>query len=302
MKALLVTGAWKCTQNNLDAIEKLGYKIFFHKNESEELPIPYESIEGVICNGLFLYHPVTKFTSLKFVQLTSAGLDRVPIDYMKDHGIQVFNAGGVYSIPMAEFALAGVLYLYKQIRFFNDMQQSAKWEKHRGLCELYGKTVCIVGCGSVGGECAIRFNAFGCRVIGVDIYPRKDDLYSDMYSTNELHIALGQSDILILTLPLKEETRHIMNKEAFAATKDGAVIVNIARGPLIDESALIEALGSKLGGAVLDVFEQEPLSQESPLWSMKNVLITPHNSFVGNGNEDRLMKKIFENLRSVGNG
>ena len=301
MKTLLVTGAWKCEQNDFAEIEKLGYKIVFHKNESDPLPIPYDVIDGVVCNGLFLHHPVEKFTSLKFVQLTSAGLDRIPVDYMQANGIKIFNAGGVYSIPMAEFALAGVLCLYKQMRFFSAKQQSSLWEKHRGLTELFGKTVCILGCGSVGNECAVRFAAFGCNVIGVDAYPRDDLRYQRIYGTDDLSLALSRSDIVVLTLPLTEKTRHIMNGTAFSHVKDGAVIVNIARGAVIDETALIESLEDKLGGAVLDVFEREPLSSDSPLWKMDNVLITPHNSFVGDGNTERLKNKILENLRSVSN-
>ena len=140
---LLVTGAWKCTQEQLNNLEQLGHEIIFLQNEKDELPCSYEEVEGVICNGLFLYHAIENFTSLRYIQLTSAGFDRVPMDYVQAQGIEIHNARGVYSIPMAEFAISGVLQLYKQAKFFYRNQKNGIWEKHRGLLELYGKTVCI---------------------------------------------------------------------------------------------------------------------------------------------------------------
>ena len=294
---LLVTGAWKCTQKQLNRLENSGSTVIFMQNEKDTLPCAYEDVEGVICNGLFLHHSIEKFTSLRYIQLTSAGLDRVPMDYVQAHGIKIFNARGVYSVPMAEFAIGGVLQLYKKARFFYEKQKEHTWEKHRGMIELFGKTVCVVGCGSVGTECAKRFQAFGCKVIGVDLYPREDASYKRIYELSELDKALLEADVVVLTLPLTEETRHIMNERRFAKMKDGSVLVNIARGAVVDEQALLKALDEKLLGAVLDVFEEEPLSGDNPLWKKENVIITPHNSFVGDGNEDRLYQVIQGNLK-----
>ncbi len=294
---LLVTGAWNCTQEQLNNLTSMGYDVIFMQNEKDELACPYEDVEGVICNGLFLHHKIEKFTSLRFIQLTSAGFDRVPMDYVQSHNIKIFNARGVYSIPMAEFALSGVLQIYKQSKFFYRNQEKCAWQKHRKLMELYGKTVCIVGCGNVGTECAARFQAFGCRVIGVDLYPRTDERYEIMYPLTELDGALEQSDIVVLTLPLTEETRYMMNDSRFARMKDNSVLVNIARGAVIDMGALLKALDGKLFGAVLDVFEEEPLSVDSSLWTKENVVLTPHNSFVGEGNGERLFTVIADNLR-----
>ena len=293
---LLVTGAWQCTKEQLDELRRLGNEIVFMQNEREELPVSPSEVEGVICNGLFLFHKIEEFTGLKYIQLTSAGFDRVPMDYVREHGIKIFNARGVYSIPMAEFAIAGALQLYKQSKFFYDNQQEHKWDKHRGLLELYGKNVCIVGCGNVGTECAKRFNAFGCDTYGVDLYPRKDESYKEMYALSELNRAIENADIVVLTLPLTEETKHLFNKERLNKMKKGAILVNIARGAVVDTEALIDSLSGDLGGAVLDVFEEEPLNENSPLWDMKNVILTPHNSFVGEHNKDRLWKVILNNV------
>ena len=171
-----------------------------------------------------------------------------------------------------------------------------QWKKNRDILELSGKTVCIVGCGSVGTECAKRFKALGCGVIGVDIYPRLNENYEKMMGLESLKYVLPKSDVVILTLPLTDETVHLMNEEKLNKMKHNAVLVNISRGSIVDTDALINKM-SDLGGVVLDVFEEEPLGVESPLWRMKNVILTPHNSFVGEKNRDRLQKVILSNIK-----
>ncbi|MCC8086737.1 MAG: D-2-hydroxyacid dehydrogenase [Clostridium sp.] len=293
---VLITGAWKCTQEQIDKIKSFGNEVYFLQYENEKLPCDYRDVEIVIGNGLFLSHPIEKFTNLKYIQLTSAGVDRVPTDHVKAHKIEIKNAKGVYSIPMAEFAISGVLYLYKQIDFFGKNQKIHKWEKHRGILELYGKTVCIVGCGSVGTECAKRFSVFGCRVIGIDLFPYENPLYEGLYPLECLEAKLAESDIVILTLPLTGQTRHLMNADTLSHMKKNSILVNIARGEIVDSEALVVALRGKLGGAVLDVFEDEPLEGNSPLWEMKQVMLTPHNSFIGDGNSQRLAELIIKNM------
>lgn len=292
-----MTGAWQQAKNHMDEIRQQGHSVAFLQYEKDLLPCDYEWVEGVICNGLFLQHPIEKFANLKYIQLTSAGFDRVPMDYVKAHDITIYNARGVYSIPMAEFAIAGVLQLYKQAKFFHKNQISRIWDKHRGLLELFGKNVCIVGCGSVGTECAKRFQAFGCEVIGVDKFVREDENYERMLGLEELEYALPKADVLVLTVPLTEETKYLMNDKTLSLMKQGAVLVNIARGAVVEEAALVRALEENLGGAVLDVFEEEPIGEESPLWDMEHVVMTPHNSFVGEGNAGRLADVIMGNLK-----
>lgn len=293
---LLITGAWQCTSEQLNKIKLMGHSIVFMQNEADNLPCSYEEVEGTICNGLFLHHPIEKFTSLKYIQLTSAGFDRVPMNYVKEKGIVIHNARGVYSVPMAEFAISGVLQLYKQSRDFYEQQKAHTWNKRRGLLELFGKTVCIVGCGNVGTECAKRFQAFGCEVVGVDVYPREDKFYKQIYPLEKFDACLPQADIVILTLPLTEATRGMMNEHRLSMMKDGSVLVNIARGAIVEEEALINTLESRLSGAVLDVFEEEPLRADNLLWEKNNVIITPHSSFVGDGNAERLERVILESL------
>lgn len=292
---LLVTGAWSDGKNCIAELEAMGHTVTFMQYEKDELPCSYEWVEGVICNGLFLNHTIEKFTNLRYIQLTSAGFDRVDMDYVKAHGIEIHNARGVYSIPMAEFALCGVLQLYKQAAFFRENQRNHLWEKHRGLLELAGKNVLIVGCGSVGNECAKRFKAFDCSITGVDLFPREDNLYSEMFPLDKLDNALKQADIVVLTLPLTEQTKYLIDNSKLSLMKDSATLVNIARGAIVDTEALLNHI-DRFTGVVLDVFEEEPLNENSPLWDKQNIILTPHNSFVGEGNGERLKEIIVENL------
>ena len=292
---VLVTGAFQLNSEELAMLKAAGHKVFTHPDERASVEQP-ERYEAVVCNGLFLYNPIERFTNLRLLQLTSAGLDRVPLDYIRAHGIELHNAAGVYSVPMAEFAVCGILQLYKQSRFFAANQAQHKWEKHRGLLELSGKRVCILGCGDVGREIAKRLKAFGCRITGVNRTVRVLPDFDEVLPLDKLADTTSVCDILICCIALTSETRGIVRKEVFDLLPADAIFVNVARGALADGAALTAWLQNG-GHAVLDVFEEEPLPESSPLWDMENVILTPHNSFVGDGNRARLWETIKENLK-----
>ena len=295
---VLVTGAFQLNSVEREQLEDAGHKVFTHPDERALVEHP-ERYEAVVCNGLFLYNPIERFTNLRLIQLTSAGLDRVPLDYIRAHGIELHNATGVYSVPMAEFAVCGILPMYKQSRFFAENQTQHKWEKHRGLLELSDKRVCILGCGDVGREIAKRLKAFACRIIGVNRTVRALPDFDEVLPLDKLPDAAAVCDILICCIALTPETRGIVSKEVFDRLPTDAIFVNVARGALADETALTVWLQSG-GRAVLDVFEEEPLPENSPLWDMENVVLTPHNSFVGDGNRARLWEYIIVNLCNLG--
>lgn len=292
---ILVTGAFQLNSKELAELEAVGHRVLVHPDERIPVEQP-ERYEAVVCNGLFLYNPIERFTNLRLIQLTSAGLDRVPLDYVRAHGIELHNAAGVYSVPMAEFAVCGILQLYKQSRFFAANQAQHKWEKHRGLLELSGKRVCILGCGGVGREIAKRLRAFGCHITGVNRTVRVLPDFDEVLPLDKLAETAAACDILVCCIALTPETRGIVSEEIFGRLHDGVIFVNVARGALADEAALTKWLQSG-GCAVLDVFEEEPLPESSPLWDMENVLLTPHNSFVGDGNRERMWQTIKENLK-----
>ena len=134
---LLITGAWKYSNQDIENLQMLGFECFFHYNEKDQLPTELFNVDGIICNNLFLHNDVTRFKRLQFVQFTSAGLDRVPLNYFKSKGVKIFNAAGVYSIPISEFVISSVLDLYKKKFTFYENQKKHIWEKQRNLFEIF---------------------------------------------------------------------------------------------------------------------------------------------------------------------
>ena len=290
----LVTGALQATDEELKQLGELGLEITFLQNERDEVISP-EQYEAVIGNGLFLYTPIERFTNLKYIQLTSAGTDRVPVEYVREHGIELHNAAGVYSKPMAEWTIMRLLELYKNA---DKLFANKGWVKDRTWRELGGKTACIVGFGSNGKAIAKLLKAFDVKVCVVNRTEKESPFVDEYYPLERLDEALGKADIVIMAIALADETRQLVNAERFAAMKDGAVFINAARGALVDEAALIDALGTKLAGAALDVFSVEPLPDDSPLRQIPNLLISNHNSFVGENNHARLMSVVMKNLEN----
>ena len=297
---ILITGAWNCNEDELQIIRNLGHTIVFFQDERADCDFDVKMFDGIICNSFFLYHDITLFINLSYIQTTSAGLDRIPLDYCNNNNIKVFNAKDVYSIPMAEFAISGILDLYKRKQHFFISQSQHKWEKDRNLFELNDKTILILGCGSVGTECAKRIKAFGCTVYGIDIINKESVYFDSIFSLEKLDTILPLADIVLISLPLTDKTKSLFNKQRFGIMKRNSIIVNISRGEIIDSNSLyISVQTGALFGAVLDVFENEPLDVNSPLWSLNNVIITPHNSYASVSNAQRLFKVIIKNLLSA---
>lgn len=295
---ILITGAFKCSDIQIQEIENLGHECIFLQDEKDEINVDKTEIDAIICNGFFLYHNIEEYSNLKYIQLTSAGLDRVPLDYIRKNKIQLYNARGVYSIPMAEWTLLKLLEIYKNSRLFYKNQENKRWEKDREIQELNGKIATIVGYGSVGNEIAKRLNAFNVKINIVDITEKKDEYIENFYNINELEKAMQTTDILILTLPLTKETEGIINNNVLNKMKDESVLINISRGKVINENDLINVIKlNKFKGVALDVFEEEPLREDSELWNFENVIITPHNSFIGENNNKRLFELIMKNLK-----
>ncbi|MEE0859726.1 MAG: NAD(P)-dependent oxidoreductase [Acutalibacteraceae bacterium] len=297
---LLLTGAFKYTSEQIDKLSNLGYDITFVQDERNPFECDCSSFDAVVCNALFLYTSIEKFTRLKFVQATSAGLDRIPVQYIKEKGIILKNAKGVYSVPMAEWCICKILEVYKCSIFFGENQKQHKWEKNRHLKELSGKTAVIVGAGDIGTQIAKRLCAFDVNVLAVDIVKPKLEYYNCFYDISEIDKALKISDIVIITLPLTDSTKNLFDKKLFEKMKAESMIINMSRGGIINEDALVWALNNnKIAVASLDVFEKEPLTAESKLWETSNLFISPHNSFVSENNNKRLFNVIYKNLESI---
>ena len=299
MLNLLIAGNAGFTEEELEKIKSIGYSVTtVDREDSKQIPEP-SVFDVVICNWLFVRHSIEDFTGLKAVQLLSAGLDRMPMEYAREKHIEVQNARGIYSIPIAEFTVMSVLDAYKHSDFFYANQLERRWSKHRDLDELSDKTVCIFGTGSVGTEVAKRFSVFTEKIIGIDLYPEQKPFFTEVVGLEKKEEALHGSDIVVLTLPLTDETRHMFNAELISEMKDDAVLVNVARGALIDEQALQGALSNgKFRAVILDVFEKEPLDEEYWGWNADRVRIIPHNTFESRKNSERMKKQIMNNLEN----
>lgn len=294
---ILLTGAFGYTEEQKDLIKHLGFEVSFQQQE-KDITENCKDYDAVICNGLFLQNPIEKFENLKYIQLTSAGFDRVPMDYVKERAIEIHNAAGVYNIPIAEHTVLKILEIYKKSKDFYEKQKEHKWEKERNIFELFGKEAAIVGCGNIGKTIAGILKGFGVKVTAVDIFEVSDKNVDEYQHINNLHSVLEKSDIVIVTLPLTDETKGLFDERCFSKMKNTAVLVNVSRGAVINQEHLEKALkDGKIYGAALDVFAEEPLPESSGLWDIPNVVITPHNSFVGENNPQRMFNVIYKNLK-----
>jgi phosphoglycerate dehydrogenase-like enzyme len=240
---------------------------------------------------------------LKWIHSTAAGVAQLMYPELRESGLLVTNPSGIFSVPMAEHTMG---LLVAQARNFPDSvrQQDAKrwaqqeiWDKPQHLTELNGQVLLIVGYGSIGREVAKRAKAFEMRVWGVTRSGEGEREYAEkIFSAARLHEALPEADYVLIAAPETAETKHLIGAGEIAKMKQGARLVNVGRGSLLDEAALIRALETgALSGAALDVAETEPLPEESPLWRAPNLMITPHTS----GVSDRLWVRQAEILMEL---
>jgi len=225
---------------------------------------------------------------VKAAGLTAAELDRVAVT----------SASGVHVGPLAEFCLLGLLAFTKGLSRLRADRRGHHWD-HSPVGELRGRTLLVLGLGAVGTEVARLAKAFRMRTIGINRRGRSDSPYVDeAHATDRLHDLLGVADALVVTLPLTEETRGMLDALAMSRVKPGAILVNVGCGEVIDERALVEALCEhRLRGAALDVFATEPLPTESPLWDLPNVLVSPHTAALSVHENERIDELFTENLR-----
>ena len=215
-------------------------------------------------------------------------------------GITVTTSSGVHAGPLAEFALLGLLAFAKDLPKLQRDQRARHWpDGQQPVGELRGRTLLLVGVGAIGTETARLASAFGMHVIAVKrslqgAVPHVDELHP----VSELRSLVGRADGIVVTLPATDATRGLLDAETLAAVKPGAVLVNVGRGAVIDEAALAERLqDGTLAGAALDVFAEEPLPEDSPLWGLENVIVSPHGIALVEAEEPRIVELFIDNLR-----
>src|SRR6266852_1914535 len=232
---------------------------------------------------------------LKWIHSTAAGVAQLMYAELRDSGILVTNPSGIFSVPMAEHTMGLLLALARNFPDSVRQQDHAHWsqqelwDKPQHLTEINGKVLLIVGYGSIGREVAKRARAFEMYVWGVTRSGEGDRAHAEkIFPSAKLHEVLPEADYVLIAAPETAETRHLLGAAEISKMKRGARLINVGRGSLLDEAALVRALESgALGGAALDVAEKEPLPAESPLWKAPNLMITPHTSAVS----DRLWER-----------
>jgi phosphoglycerate dehydrogenase-like enzyme len=236
---------------------------------------------------------------LRWVQATSAGIGQFVKRYRYDERLPqtVFTtASGIHARPLAEFCILAMLMFNKGLLRMLQNQQRHHWERYAGT-DLAERTLGIVGMGSIGEHVARLGRAFGMTVIGT-AYRTSSDLLDQAYPMERLPELLRRSDYLVLAVPHTPQTEGMIGAQELAQLPSGAILINVARGAVVDEQALVEALRSgHLRGAALDVFAEEPLPADSPLWSMDNVLVSPHSASTSDRENAQLTDLFCENLR-----
>ncbi|MBB6697016.1 phosphoglycerate dehydrogenase [Clostridium algidicarnis] len=301
LKKCLVT--YNYGSDEIKKMEELGYEIIVKKEHKLNYDTELEDVEVLVCYDPFESLDILKMKRLKWIQLSSIGIDQLPKDKVIENNIIVTNNRGGYSIPMGEWVVLSILQIYKKQMDMLKNRLDKTWKMDTSLLEFYGKTVGFVGTGSIAMEAAKRLQGFGVRVVGMNTKGKEVDYFDSCYKREAIDEMLAISDIVVIAIPETKETYHLLNKERFLIMKDNAAIVNIARGSIIDEDALIEELQKgRFIGAALDVFKEEPLPKESLLWDIERVLITPHNSWVSEKRNTRRFETVYDNLKRYSKG
>lgn len=297
----LITHKYK--DKEFENLKDLGYEIIFKDERHLSFSAEIRHIELLVCFNAFDKIDINDFPNLKWIQLLSAGINQVPVDKVLKRGITLTNNRGGYSIPIAEWVVLKILEMYKNSRKFYHKQDEKIWKMDNSILELYGKTVGFIGTGSIAGETAKRLEAFGVNIIGINTNGKEAKYFNQCYSINKIEEIVPKLDVLIVSAPYTEKTHHLVGEKVFDSMKDGTYLINIARGSIIDEEALIKNLKSgKIKKAALDVFEAEPLPKNSSLWEFDNVIISPHNSWASEMNSRREYEIAYKNMKKYING
>ena len=217
--------------------------------------------------------------SVRWIQSVSSGVDYFPLELLKRRGVTLTDASGVHAVSVAETAMAMMLGFARGIAASVRNQSRQVWDRAMPVSELYGATLTIAGAGQIGRRLTQLAKAFGMRVIAVSRSGRAPEEADETCAADRLDDAIRQADYVVNILPLTKETHHLFDEKRFALMKKTAYFINVGRGPTVHTEHLVEALkAGRIAGAGLDVFEEEPLPPDHPLWRLDNVILTPHNA------------------------
>lgn len=296
---VVLTGAHKFNDDIKEKITSLGYEVFDHADELEEFTDEEYACDAMVGLNPFRGSKLDKFTNLKFFQATSAGFDTLPVEEFKKRNIIFANARDVYSVPIAEYTIMRILEIYKKSAMYFRQQREHSWKRDFRMQELTDKRTAILGTGSIGREIAKRLKAFDAVTIGFNRSGAPVEYFDEIHKIDELEDMVDKLDIIIVALPLNAQSVHIINRSILEKMHKKSVLINIGRGPSVDTQALCDILKEgRIMGAALDVFEEEPLPADSPLWEFDNLLISPHICSGSNYMNKRLYDLSYRNLKA----
>ncbi|WP_276258863.1 D-2-hydroxyacid dehydrogenase [Haloglomus litoreum] len=268
-------------------------------HEERELITDADIATGIRFDPVLLDHA----EALRLFACGAAGVDHLPLERLAEAGVALTNASGVHGPNIAEHVLGSLLVFARGLHRAWARQERAEWRHERSFGELQGSTVTVVGLGAIGEAIVDRLSPFGVPTIGVRHTPEKGGPTDEVvgYGNDPFHDALARTDYLVLACPLSETTRGLVGAEELRTLPPSAVLVNVARGPVVDTEALLGALRnfSQLRGAALDVTDPEPLPNDHPLWDLGNVLLTPHCAGDTPQYWERLADIVVENVERV---
>ncbi|NLY35760.1 MAG: dihydrofolate reductase [Tissierellia bacterium] len=273
-------------------VTELGYNVLV-KKEKDLLQEDLQGVDVLVGMNPFAMIDVTK-GNLQFIQLQSQGFDHLPKKSLD--GVTVANNQGGYAIPIGEWIVAKILESYKHTRNIYRLQEERLWKKDFGMEELTGKKILFVGTGTIASEAAKRLQGFGVEIYGANRSGKAAPFIENILSLDKLDEILPEIDVLVPVLPWTKQTEDLISARMIEALKPGSVFINISRGQIVDEKALIENV-DKFLAVHLDVTKDEPLPSNSPLWEKENVYISGHTSWVSQFVDKRRDDLIYENLR-----
>ncbi len=237
-----------------------------------------------------------KYPNLEWIELITAGYDGIDLAYLKQRNISLTYAKDVFSIQIAEDVFSKILYFNRNLKKHMKSSEKHVWKFQKSDHELYGSTVGIIGAGSIGQHVAERMKAFKTKVIGYKRHLEHIPFFDKIYTTKEgLYELIKESDYIIISIPLTKDTRYLIDAKALSMMKKDALLINVARGEIIDQIALTKALeNDQIRGAGLDVVTPEPLPKDDPLWDLDNCLITPHNASSSPNVNRRIADEIID--------
>lgn len=236
-----------------------------------------------------------EFPDLKFLQICFAGAEKYCREESAPDGVVIANVTGAFGEVISEYIIGAVLSVYRKFFGYRDLQKEKKWLDLGSERTIFGERALILGCGNIGSLTAKKLGAFGAYVVGIRKNPHNTEFFDEIFGMEQLEEQLGKADLIICCLPDTPLTRNLLNEKRIEAIKPNALLVNVGRGSLIDENALARSLkDGRLSGAVLDVFGKEPLPENSSLWGLPNVFITPHISGKSFGHSPLIERKIAE--------